>query len=63
VNQPTVLLAMEREEDSNSLGQFGTERSPSMYMRMRATLSTTLFVSVRQVGINFSPFGEPAVLH
>jgi hypothetical protein len=43
--------------------QFGaTERSPSMYIRMRATLSNT-FVSVGQVGINFSPLvNQPVVL-
>jgi hypothetical protein len=36
--------------------QFGaTERSPSMYIRMRVTAGNT-FVSVGQVRINFSSF-------
>jgi hypothetical protein len=45
----------------NGLAQFGaTERSPSMYIRMRATLSNTFSV---QVGINFSPLAnQPVVL-
>jgi hypothetical protein len=48
-----------KKVDSNSLGTVGaTERSPSMYIRMRVLQNT--FVSVGQVGINFSSFGEPA---
>jgi hypothetical protein len=45
VNQPVVLLVqlnvrkMEEGKIANGLAQFGaTERSPSMYIRMRATL-------------------------
>jgi hypothetical protein len=50
---------MEEGKIATALAQFGaTERSPSMYIRMRATLSNTLLAW--QVGINFSPFGEPA---
>jgi hypothetical protein len=43
------------EEGKIATAQFATERSPSMYIRMRATLSNTLLAW--QVGINFS---EPA---
>jgi hypothetical protein len=40
-----------------TVAQFGaTERSPSMYIRMRATLSNTCWGRL----INFSSFGEPA---
>jgi hypothetical protein len=47
------------KEDSNGLAQFGaTERSPSMYIRMRVLPWVTLLLG--QVGINFSSFGEPA---
>jgi hypothetical protein len=51
---------MEEGKIATAWAQFGaTERSPSMYIRMRVPWSNT-FVSVGQVGINFSSFGEPA---
>jgi hypothetical protein len=51
---------MEEGKIATAWPQFGaTERSPSMYIRMRVLPCYT--VSVGQVGINFSS-GEPAVL-
>jgi hypothetical protein len=63
--EPVVLLVQlnvqEYGKDSNAWAQFGaTERSPSMYIRMRVLPWSNTFVSVGQVGINFSSFGEPA---
>jgi hypothetical protein len=68
VNQPVVLLvAIERlgiwKKELATVGawtqKFGaTERSPSMYIRMRVLPWSNTFVSVGQVGINFS--FEPA---
>jgi hypothetical protein len=50
---------MEEGKIATAWAQFGaTERSPSMYIRMRATLSNTLLAG--QVGIISAPFGEPA---
>jgi hypothetical protein len=53
---------MEEGKIATAWAQFGaTERSPSMYIRMRATLSNTLLAW--QVGINFSPLvNQPVVL-
>jgi hypothetical protein len=46
VNQPVVLLVnvreYGREEDSKAWAQFVTERSPSMYIRMRVLPGVTL---------------------
>jgi hypothetical protein len=50
---------MEEGKIATAWPQFGaTERSPSMYIRMRVPGGNTLLKV--QVGINFSPFGEPA---
>jgi hypothetical protein len=52
---------MEEGKIATAWPQFGaTERSPSMYINACATLDN--FVSVGQVGINFSSFGEPESL-
>jgi hypothetical protein len=52
---------MEEGKIATALAQFGaTERSPSMYIRMRVLPWSNTFVSVGQVGINFSSFCEPA---
>jgi hypothetical protein len=52
---------MEEGKIATAWPQFGaTERSPSMYIRMRVLPWSNTFVSVGQVGINFSSFGEPA---
>jgi hypothetical protein len=63
VNQPVVLLVqlnvgnMEEGKIATAWAQFGaTERSPSMYIRMRVLPWSNTFVSVGQVGINFSSF-------
>jgi hypothetical protein len=69
VNQPVVLLVQlnvreyGRRKIATAWAQFGaTERSPSMYIRMRV-LPWSTFVSVGQVGINFSPLvNQPVVL-
>jgi hypothetical protein len=58
VNQPVVTSAIERsnmeEGKIAAWAQFGaTERSPSMYIRMRVLPWSNTFVSVG-VGINFS---------
>jgi hypothetical protein len=54
---------MEEGKIATAWAQFGaTERSPSMYIRMRV-LPCKHFVSVGQVGINFSSFvNQPVVL-
>jgi hypothetical protein len=50
-----------KKKIATAWAQFGaTERSPSMYIRMRVLPWSNTFVSVGQVGINFSSFGEPA---
>jgi hypothetical protein len=52
---------MEEGKIATAWAQFdATERSPSMYIRMRVLPWSNTFVSVGQVGINFSSFGEPA---
>jgi hypothetical protein len=51
---------MEEGKIATAWAQFGaTERSPSMYIRMRVLPWSNTFL-LGQVGINFSPFGEPA---
>jgi hypothetical protein len=62
VNQPVVLLVQlnvreyGRRKIATAWAQFGaTERSPSMYIRMRV-LPWNTSLSVGQVGINFSSF-------
>jgi hypothetical protein len=48
---------MEEGKIATAWAQFGaTERSPSMYIRMRVLPWSNTFVSVGQVGINFSSF-------
>jgi hypothetical protein len=50
---------MEEGKIATAWAQFGaTERSPSMYIRMRATLSNTLLAWAGWD--QFQPFGEPA---
>jgi hypothetical protein len=50
---------MEEGKIATAWAQFGaTERSPSMYIRMRVLPWVTLLLA--WVGINFSSFGEPA---
>jgi hypothetical protein len=49
---------MEEGKIATACTQFGaTERSPSMYIRMRVPWSNTF--GVGQVRINSAPFGEP----
>jgi hypothetical protein len=68
-NQPACSLSqaiergnMEEGKIATAWAQFGaTQRSPSMYIRMRCYLgSNNTLLSVGQVGINFSPLVEPA---
>jgi hypothetical protein len=48
---------MEEGKIATAWAQFGaTERDPSMYIRMRVLPWSNTFVSVGQVGINFSSF-------
>jgi hypothetical protein len=48
---------MEEGKIATAWAQFGAiERSPSMYIRMRVLPWSNTFVSVGQVGINFSSF-------
>jgi hypothetical protein len=52
---------MEEGKIATAWAQFATERSPSMYIRMLPWSNT--FVSVGQVGINFSSLvNQPVVL-
>jgi hypothetical protein len=54
---------MEEGKIATAWAQFGaTERSPSMYIRMRVPWSNT-FVSVGQVGINFSSLVNQPVVY
>jgi hypothetical protein len=53
---------MEEGKIATAWAQFGaTERSPSMYIRMRVLPWSNTFVSVGQVGINFSSVNQPVV--
>jgi hypothetical protein len=52
---------MEEGKIATAWAQFGaTERSPSMYIRMRVLPWVTLLLAMGQVGSISAPFGEPA---
>jgi hypothetical protein len=65
--EPVVLLVqltfgkMEEGKIATAWAQFGaTERSPSMYIRMRVLPWVTLLLAWGRLGSISAPFGEPA---
>jgi hypothetical protein len=52
---------MEEGKIATAWAQFGaTERSPSMYIRMRVLPGVTLLLAWGRLGSISAPFGEPA---